>query len=491
MVFLLALVFTTVSAGAAQTPILELENQIQQRVISIVQRADSLAIVQVQIKPRKVSADLPVFGLFAQVTPMSFEGQLSSATVESINIRVISQLDNIPEWIKSEIKRTIEVSNVKVDISYEKAAGQLTDDRQELARALKDSVEVAMNGLNQMKQGVWGIIAAITLSLMALAWAVISLARRMETSLGRVVDEKVVPAMQSNSSGGSRPLEKSDRAETSRLPAPIVSNNGGKELSEFLPETLNALFTDCYWTQSDGYANFLWQQCTQAQKKALLESDFVEPLYFAFVRGVAPQNLEYHHDPRYLSARNDFRHMNQIDLSEWLNKNPKYFARITPLRWDMMPLSLEQRIRFSAMKPDAALEPVKLTMKSTPRELQARLEIKQLRIQDEDFIWENPEKIPATARESLRTLVWLALVSIDARRKVLADLDARQLAEAWTGPEAVLAKLKEALPSKKLEMLEHFLKSSTPGRDSDSFAYLVEAGLRLYEVQSSTQAEAA
>jgi hypothetical protein len=164
---------------------------------------------------------------------------------------------------------------------------------------------------------------------------------------------------------------------------------------------------------------------------------------------------------------------------------------VTPLRWDRLPLSLEQRIQFGEMKSDAKLESVKVAAKSKPRELKARLEIKQLRPEDEQYIWDNPQKVPAHVRPSLRSLVWLALSPVEARRNVMAELDARQLADAWTGPEAVLAALKEALPPKKLEMLEHFLKEASPGRSNDAFAYLVESGLRLYVDHNSTQAEAA
>ncbi len=485
-----------VSATAAQ-PILELENQMQQRVTAILQRADPLAIVQVQIKPRKVSADLPMFGMTAQVTPVNFDGQISSATIESMKVRVISQLETIPEWIKTEIVRTTEVSGVKVEINYEKAGGQLTNENQELAKIAKDTSEVAITSLNQMKLGVWGIIIALTLSLFVVAWTVFSMAKRMETSLGRVVEEKVVPAMQANAGNGgggrsSKSEESGDqpRAQAAQAAA-ATGGTGGKELAEFPISTLMSLFSDCYWAETDGYANYLWQQTSQKQKQELLASDFTDPAYFAFVRQAAPVNLEYHQDPRYLNAATDFAHVNQTELAAWLNKNPKQFSRITPLRWDLLPLSLEQRIQFGDMKADAKLEAVSVTTKSKPRELKARLEIKQLRPEDEQYIWDNAAKIPAHVRPSLRSLVWLALAPVDARRNALGELDARQLAEAWTGPEAVLNSLKEALPAKKLEMLEHFLKDTSPGRGNDTFAYLCDSGLRLYVDPISTRAEAA
>lgn len=494
MKFIITLLLGAGFYAQAAQPVLELENQMQQRVNAIIQRADSMAIVQVQIKPRKVSADLPMFGMTAQVTPMNFDAQMSAATVESVKIRVISQLDTVPDWIKNEIVRTTEVPGVKVEITYEKAAGTLTDDRAEIAKVAKEVSETAVHSLNEMKMGVWGIMAALTLCLLAVAWSVFSMAKRMEQSLGRVVEDKVVPAMQNaGGAGNSRSSESSERSESAKPAAlaPMAAPGGAKELAEFPLEALQALFNDCYWTQADGYANYLWQQCSQAQKRDLLGSDFIDPAYFAYIRQAAAENLEYHHDPRYLDCGAEFRYVNQDELGAWILKNTKYFARVTPLRWDRLPLSLEQRLQFGEMKTDAKVESAKIAAKSKPRELKSRLEIKQLRPEDEQYIWENPAKVPAHARSSLRSLVWLAHCAEESRKSVLAELDARQLAEAWTGPEAALAVLKQALPPKKAEMLEHFLKETTPGRTTDAFAYLVESGLRLYVDQDSKQAEAA
>ena len=52
----------------------------------------------------------------------------------------------------------------------------------------------------------------------------------------------------------------------------------------------------------------------------------------------------------------------------------------------------------------------------------------------------------------------------------MSELDARQLAEAWTAPEEVLALLRESVPDKKFEMVEHFQKEIEADRCSEAFA---------------------
>ncbi|HMN67249.1 MAG TPA: hypothetical protein PKC28_01800 [Bdellovibrionales bacterium] len=88
----------------------------------------------------------------------------------------------------------------------------------------------------------------------------------------------------------------------------------------------------------------------------------------------------------------------------------------------------------------------------------------------------------------MRSLVWLALAPVVHREKILSEIDARQLAEAWIGPEPVLAALKEVLSPKKAEMLAHFLSSSAPDRDNATFGYLFEAGLQAPKTGAEAQA---
>jgi hypothetical protein len=74
-------------------------------------------------------------------------------------------------------------------------------------------------------------------------------------------------------------------------------------------------------------------------------------------------------------------------------------------------------------------------------------------------------------------LAWLALRSLSYRKDILAKVDARELAASWSGPKEVLAKLKEAIPEAKWKLLESYIESTVPDRNSDTFRYLVAAGL--------------
>lgn len=495
------LLFTIVAFAAVNSALasvtgrrVELENQIQQRVFAIVQRADPLAIVQVQIKLKKVQSNIPMFGLDASVTPVEYDGALGSSSIDNVDVRILTQVEKVPDWIRSEVEKAVGLSEVKLNIQYEKAAGVITDGREEFSKIAKEATQSAVSSVNQLKFGVWGILAALMVSFAGVAYAIVSLAKRMESSLGKVIEEKLVPAMQTSSGGGARiePSSKSDPQSANPLNAVQAAPGAANELQDYPVEALLTLLSDCYWTENDGYAHYLWKVMSQEQREKVLAAGEINENYFSFIRQTPPVNMDYHSDARYLRGGKEFRHASQTDVADWVKKNPKQFQRVSPMRWDVLPLSLEQRIQFAQMKttPEDQNAPIKIALQSKPRELTEKLRIRALRPEDEQYLWDNADKIPETVRGSLRSLVWLARAPVDYQQKIFSDLDARQLAEAWVGPEAVLNKLKEALPAKKVEMLQHFLDSTTPDRAGDVFAYLVESGL-TYKGQPDTQREAA
>ena len=476
---LLALFTGVVHASSAQKQVI-FENELRNRIYAIIEKVDASAIVQVELKLKKVNSEMPTFGFNAEVTPVEYDGDLGASSLESISVRVLTQVDTVPDWIQGEIRKTATIGDVKLDLQFEKATGAISNWKSDLTKGVK---EVSQAFGDTVKYTMWALIAAIAIGLPIVAFAVMSLSRRMERTLAKVIDEKLVPAMAQSGGRGGRDFSKGESGESSARPATLQgiaggAPGGGKELADIPDSALLNLMCDCYWSEADGYAHYLWSQMSHAQRKAVLASDAIDHAYFSYFREHAPVNLNYHMDAKYLTSANEFKHVNQKDLADWLRKNQKACGRVTPLRWDTLPLGLAERLaltEFRAMHADEAAAP---KAKSPARSLPVRFEIKSLKLEDEEYLWNNPEKVPANLRSSLRSLVWLALAPDDYRQNVLAELDARQLAEAWSGPEAVLGKLRSSLPQRKVETLDHMLKSVSPDRGGSVFSYLCEAGLR-------------
>lgn len=486
----------TFAQGATATTMqkrIELENQLRDRVTHVVNRIDPMAIVQVTVDLKTISGDLPEVGLVGAVTPVDFDGDLGLSSIAKVNVLVVHQVEQVPEWIKKEIERAVRMPPVKTDIAFEKAGGVAASTSEEVSKVAQSMLETANKGLRDVRFGLFGLMGVAFISLIIIAFAVFSSSGRLEKSLARVIEEKVVPAM--SDIGGGRGSAARAEAAPAQANAPVVTETGGHEraLVDYPDEALLTLFADCYWTGSDGYAHYLWTQIKPAQREMLMNKRVVDVRYFWHIVNAEPEKLAYHDDARYLISGAEFRGIDQQTLLDWAKNNPDQTSRITPLRWESLALSLPERLDMleSRAKP-ARLEALpKFADASSARELPPQLSLKTITVADEEFLWANPQKLPVSARASFRSLLWLALCEEAYVRDVLSDMDARGLAMAWVGPQPVLDLLKSKLPAKKREMLEHFLQNETPSRASESFDALVGAGLAGLPTETPEKREAA
>lgn len=493
---LITLTFTLLLSLPALAASLEqrmaVENDYRNRVRNVIERVDPAAIVQVRVDLKKVIAeDLPGMGFGAEITPVDRSGQLNKSSIEKVSVRIATQIETVPDWIKNEINLAIG-HDIKTDIAIEKAKGVITDSQTEMTKFAMAATQSAVEGISSLKWGLWSLAAGLFFMLTAIGFILNRFAQRLENSLTKVIEEKIVPAMQTSGRGAAMPVSESTK-ESKPLNLSIAGATGAggqKELADIPVDALLSLFSDCYWTHSDGYAHYLWTQMSQEQRKKVLDSEGADPKYFSYFLQFPIENLNYHFDARYLLLTRDFEKVDQKDLAEWVVANPAHYRRITPLRWDLLPLDLEERLKFMEVSDDSAekSKAPKVGKSSSPRKLKEKLQIKKLTPADENFAWSNPSKVPAESRAELPSLIWLGLCPSEKIASVLGDLDARQLATAWVGPEEVLAKLKSTLAPKKQEMLEHFLKDGNPNRQSEIFKYLAEAGINaLASVESTAE----
>lgn len=402
---------------------------------------------------------------------------------------------------------------MSVRLAYEKFKGEISrpsDDTKEFIKRFEEDflgkfvkqelfgvVSEAVRGLVSLKIAIWASLAGIMICLLFASTVLLFLSTRLEASMGRVVDNKLVPAMAQNR-GSQTPRAAAREDSESKKPIEInmPSASGAKELADFPLDILVNVLADCYWTTSDGYAHWLWNEMTQDQRTKILATGKLDRRYFSYIRQFDPVNLKYHNDAKYFVATGEFNTIDQDELMKWLTANLSEFHRITPLRWDLLPLRLAERLEFSRTSLSIAdvaapTSRARIAKASAPRALPMKFEVKSLTIADEQYLYENPSAVPVEIRRSIKTLVWLALAPSGYRAGILAELDARRLAEGWSAPPDVLAKLEESLAPKKLEMLRHFQKETQPDRESEVFAYLAEAGLGAPTIVDEVGAAAA
>lgn len=594
-----------VQAQSVDSPEIQFEQLAQDRVLKIMDKVDPYSIVQTRVILRKVETNLPGVWFDAKVTPKGAKGEVGKDGIAEIQVRIITQVTFVPEWVKSEVLAALKLGTAKINVSYEIGKGglaraedpltklpQIMDKfskdlgmsmsnsfttsmsnslstslskslseslpdamskslsksfSKEFSNSLSESMTKSLNaslpaamtsalsavqktptqdasiqasiqatqvkageaesskGLENIKRGLWTLTGGILLAIVILAIAVFSIGNRIEEALVRVVDGRLAPLFQQG--GGNRAAKskvdigkasfetKAGEGESANVGLP-VAGVGAHELGELSLEVILNLFADCYWTASDGYANYLWSQMTQQQREDILkhpEFQLSFGMYLPFIRQFEPVNLGHHTDSRYLNAAPQIRNLNQPDLALWLLENSAYVSRMTPLRWETLPISLADRMRLtlraSSVDPSEIFELNAIRHRSAARVLPMRLVIQSLTADDELYVLKKSREIPEHMRSALQTLSWLALCPISYRKKVLDEFNARELADAWVGPDEVLAGLIEALPTKKVGMLKSYLSESQPSRDTEMFEILVASGLRGFSEMMATKGE--
>lgn len=581
-----------------QAPEIQIEQIAQDRALKILSKVDPNAIVQVRVTLKQISARLPGVQFDARVVPKGAQGETIRDSVSEVNVRVITENQRIPDWVKAEVVEALRFGAAKVNVAYIARTGfnqvanpmtqlpQLMDKfsrdlttgissgmstsmsnafsgqfsqnleksltnsmtqslsatlpnamsnamstsmtnafsnqfSQSLEKSLTNSLTNSLNSslpnalskvgqpaaaakdpnsgltassLQDIKLGLWGVSAAVILAILILAAAVFGLGGKIEFALARAIETKLAPLLEGGVGGGSSAAGISSTGEDDEdeIGGQVIAGTGGESsnraVTDLPMEALLNLFADCYWTKQDAYAHFLWTEMSQKQRTEFLGLTEVKQLYLSYlsyIRQFAPVNANHHTDARYLNAIAQFRFMSQQDLAAWIMQNQPYLLRLTPLRWENLPISLVDRINFTMSMSNGSLgdasqldaSKVVVSHRSPPRELPMPLKVKSISIEDEVFLWTNSQQIPSYMRASLPTLVWLASCPIEVRKTVLADYNARDLAEAWIGPDEVLSAIGEALPSKKLNMLQSYMKETKPSRRSDVYLALVQAGL--------------
>jgi hypothetical protein len=237
------------------------------------------------------------------------------------------------------------------------------------------------------------------------------------------------------------------------------------------------LLADCYWGHQDDYAAYLWFRIPVEKRTALLLKEEWAHDYVASLQGHAEKNLGYEADPYYLSPL-PVSHLDNEALTELVRTHPPLLNLLPALRSDGLKLTATERLAL--MKTSEETDPPDyLRQPPSPRRLlKSRARFKLATIQEESEVLASRDLTPDVAR-TIPTLAWLAESPPEAVRTLLAEFTAQDLARAWIGPDAVLAKLAECLPEKKLKLMLTYRDRLPPSRESAIFIELAARGAAL------------
>lgn len=493
---------------------LALEDQIRARALEVLRPVDPTATVQVQLVLKSFDAQVAPLGVAATgIVPLNMDGSLGALSIERIVILGKTTIKPVPTWLRGALASAVKLDKVPVDLrvtafseaetraireSQAKESGALGEtlklinfkvDLQTLDAAIEKAGDkiIAMNKTQQL----WflGFIGALSFLGALLAFSIGS----FKKSFSRTVEDKLVPALLTKPAAAeNRAIAEAAVRSEPQPSGPRASAARDPQVSEAAPSVLANIFWDCYWTQNDGYAAHLWGSATAAQREFLANESGLPREYFEHILTGEAADLGLVAHISYARSAGEFNHLNQADLSALIHANKALYPLVTPLRSRTLELGIEDKLEL--MRAPAAEPPAKDAIPSTPsapRALPSTVKIGQVTSADETFLWNHREGIAADIRRATNSAIWLADRDETYIAKIFAQLDARQIASCWIGPEEVLAIFQRALPTKKWEMIESYLASDRPSRASETYGYLVQAA--LYEetpAEQPTPAEA-
>lgn len=251
-------------------------------------------------------------------------------------------------------------------------------------------------------------------------------------------------------------------------------------LKDFTFEGVLAILTDCYWSENDPYASYIWKRIPLELKHSLVKKvSFLEE-YAKYISTLEEKNLGYEQDPYYLAPIPVF-HINNRILTELIREYPALFGLISDLRKESLTLSLKERIIITEIDWGEDIEIPDFT-KIEPSPIRYIKNNTKLTISsiDEEIEVLEMENFPIELMEQIPTLAWLAFLDDNRISKIMQKFSARELAKAWIGPEEILERLLEILPGRKQDLLQSYKETIIPSRESYVFRTLHRESIKVF-----------
>ncbi|MEO6459392.1 MAG: hypothetical protein ABIO95_02985 [Bdellovibrionota bacterium] len=472
----------------------DLERTLEDRVRPLVLRYDPDALVRVNVSFRKISSPLPGTALDVHdYSGSSDSGTVRDGEISGMVVTLFSAKENIPDWLQQEIsslvpgvKPRIERKALSPEAQQSMIQNRPSDPTQILESAISALTSQARTFSLYLVAGFGGILF-LGIGLGALV--AFSLQKRRSTETHKLLESRLIPALNNLGQGADAGSSSRTTVVQATLSAPVggFQGQGGGSSESSGPasasvaglslEALESVLSDCYWCHQDTYAAWLWSAMTPDQRNATYSSKFVDREYIKWIQSLPREKMEEHLNPVYLHPLALHR-VSQVDMARWVEKYPIGFHVLSPMRQKTLPISLKTRLACAAETPDEKTKtPAFPERDSAKRILPVIQQFGELSPEDETTLLHNPLLVSESLRSHIRSLVWLALKPLDHRQKILSEHSAEALAAAWWGSEEVLARLNEALPEKKRQMLEGYLKVVEINKKTSAFGRLVDAGL--------------
>lgn len=456
---------------------LRLQAALETRVSAILHSYDPKGMVVLKLIPRTARQALPATPFYGELSERDARGNVQ---IEAVTISILVTKPPFPESI-SELVKTVVTSDgypsptIKVDaLPAELSAARDEDPSisvirkalEQQAESTRNAVEVSAALKSDLRMGGLGALFVV-LALFAVRLREQAKRDRAVQDAARTVGDGLAKM--------SLPPPAPSNAREIRAPVAVASSrssaSSGPGLERHSEESLLACLMDCYWSEEDGYAAFIWKRIDVGIRKGMVTRFPLLSEYASFLMqggAVEEVDLGIVDEPCYLAPL-PIHHLDNATLTAVVRQQPAVYFGLSTLRIGRLALSPVERIKVTRLTREpvrgeiaSALAELK---RSRPRPLRSRSMILVRTLEEETEILAL-EGLSVELMAEVPSLGWLERLPKDQAAEILSAYPARELAQAWVGPKDLLGRLISHVAPKKRELLEAYLDGASPSRDS-------------------------
>jgi hypothetical protein len=467
---IIALVSLTNAFALSYQPISELDESYGQKIDLLIKNFDKKGFAYVKFTPKVISTLLPLTNTRIQRYERTETGLISMSKVD---VYVFTTLETLPESFSNIVTKL--VADYNVSPTFIKEAIEVPK------KVIKEKkvIEKEKSFLPPLN---YYVISGFVLFVFLFTLGSLNFGKQSKF-IGNLLDSKLNQLNES--------LESSARVQ-----APAYSNNQeaqkkdyGQRASsissnniswvEYDLELITAILSDCYWSNEDSYAYYIWQQLSPKQKNSMIGSlPFMKDYAIYFIRK-NPEDLSLIHDPYYFNPLK-IEHISNEDLTTIVKKKASLYRALSELRKNNLQLSIKEKISIHNDK-STKVETYDFAKESAsiPRFIKEDISFEIKSIEDEIEILNMKDELPGHIKKSILSLAWLLELKEEQVATILGKYSAKQLAEVWVGPEDVLIELEKNIPERKKNLMKTYLEKIVPDRKNPLFSLIVSESFEI------------
>lgn len=451
-------------------------DSIDREVSRLLKKFDSDAYLIVDVK-LQTQTPKPLPETPFAISNLTIENENGVPVVDFLKIGIYTKMQKLPEPVSQLLQDIGDKYGVAPNIKINSLPDFYLEEKRQKKAEIEELDQVTLTKQFLRKNSIALGIAGFALLFLFLI-TIFTVKQFNSKKLKKIVDDgsaKISEAIQSGSGFSSSPAitqmssAEENSSASSLASRPDTSGQDNKILSELPTDSLVAILSDCYWSEQDQYANYLWSNMSLQQRTQLLEAHPFLKDYSSFFCNKSAKNLNLHNDPYYLNPIK-IDHLNNESLTQYCRQHPVLLQTLSSLRTDSFKLTARERIQFqdfydpNATLPKTDLEkasasPLRKLTKKAKLSIQTIAEETEILTLNLDF--ETKEQVPS--------LGWLLELSDEKAKEILSSFSATDLATAWVAPTHVLEKLRSHIPEKKWNLMASYQENIKPRRESPVF----------------------